>query len=136
MVDGFIMTFSFEDDCPHIDVALHIVKKNIFENEVPCTWKLDWVTQLHNVMESYNITTKEEEDHRNIDITEYEGHHEVNGPEIEMHDIMKLLKTKKVNIGLEDEPKFVTIGDYWDEGIVSKITYLLHEYQELFPTKF
>lgn len=80
MVDGFIMTFSFEDDCPHIDATLQIVKKKIFENEVPCTWKLDWAAQLHNVMECHNITTEEEEDPRNIDIAESEGCHEVNGP--------------------------------------------------------
>lgn len=35
MMDGFVMTFRFEDDCLHLDGALNIVKKNIFENEVP-----------------------------------------------------------------------------------------------------
>ena len=25
------------------------------------------------------------------------------------------LRTKKVNIGIEDKPKLATIGDYWDE---------------------
>lgn len=38
MVDGFIMTFSFEDDYPYIDLALHIVRNKIFENEIPLTW--------------------------------------------------------------------------------------------------
>ena len=33
-------------------------------------------------------------------------------------------------------PKYATIGDYWDEEMVSKVTELLHEYQGLFPTKF
>jgi hypothetical protein len=28
------------------------------------------------------------------------------------------------------------IGDYWDDANISKITKLLHEYQDLFPTKF
>ena len=36
----------------------------------------------------------------------------------------------------EAKPRYVTIGDYWDEDTVSKITYLLHEYHDLFPTKF
>jgi len=53
-----------------------------------------------------------------------------------MHDIIKPLKMKKVNIGLEDELKFATIGDYWDEDTIKKITDLVHEYQELFPIKF
>jgi len=39
MVDGFILTFNFEDDCPYIDLALQIVKKKIFENVTPLTWK-------------------------------------------------------------------------------------------------
>jgi hypothetical protein len=28
------------------------------------------------------------------------------------------------------------VGDYWDDATVSKITKILHEYQDLFPTKF
>ena len=44
MVDGYIMTFRFEDDHPHIDATLNIVKKNIFENEVPVIWQPDWAT--------------------------------------------------------------------------------------------
>lgn len=53
-----------------------------------------------------------------------------------MPDITNPMKTKKVNIGSEAELKLTTIGDYWDEGTVSKITYFLHEHQDLFPTKF
>ena len=33
-------------------------------------------------------------------------------------------------------PKFANIGDYWDDETVGKITDLLHEFQDLFPTKF
>lgn len=46
------------------------------------------------------------------------------------------MKTKNVNIGIEGELKYATIGDYYDEDNVSKITCLLHEYHELFPSKF
>jgi hypothetical protein len=28
------------------------------------------------------------------------------------------------------------VGDYWDDATINKITELLHEYQDLFPTKF
>jgi len=42
----------------------------------------------------------------------------------------------KVNIGTEEAPKLASIGDYWDEKTVCKVTELLHEYQDLFPTKF
>ena len=48
-----------------------------------------------------------------------------------MPDITKPLKTRKVNIGSKDESKLTTIGDYWDEETVSKVTNILHEYQVL-----
>jgi len=43
---------------------------------------------------------------------------------------------KQVNIGMEEEPKFARIGEYWDDVMVDKVAKLLHEYQDLFPTKF
>ena len=46
------------------------------------------------------------------------------------------LKIKKVNIGMEENPKFASVWDYWDEETMEKITNLLHEFQYLFPTKF
>ena len=33
-------------------------------------------------------------------------------------------------------PKYATIGDYWDEETVRKVTQLLHEHQDLFSMKF
>ena len=35
-----------------------------------------------------------------------------------------------------EDPEFANIGDYWDEEIVKKITDLIHEFQDLFLTKF
>ena len=49
---------------------------------------------------------------------------------------MNPLNIEKLSIGSKKEPKLATIGDYWDEETVSKVTELLHEYQVLFPTKF
>ena len=49
---------------------------------------------------------------------------------------MNLLKIKKVNIGSLENQKFDNNGDYWDDDTVGKITELLHEFQDLFPTKF
>ena len=48
----------------------------------------------------------------------------------------QLLNIRKVNIGIEENPKFASIGDYWDEETMEKTTDLLHEFQDLFPTKF
>ena len=41
-----------------------------------------------------------------------------------------------MNFGTEAEPKSTNIGDYWDDATVDKVIELLHEYQDLFPTKF
>ena len=43
---------------------------------------------------------------------------------------------KKINIGSPKNPKFSNIGDYWDDKIIRKITDPLHEFQDMFPTKF
>ena len=46
------------------------------------------------------------------------------------------LKIRKVNIGMEENPMFENVWDYWDEQMMAKITYLLHEFQYLFPMNF
>lgn len=75
------------------------------------------------------MTAKEEDkDSRNINIPEEEGHIEVEGPQIYNLDNTAPLKTKKVNIGTEAEPKFAMFGDYWDDSIVDKAFELLCEY--------
>lgn len=56
MADGFILTFSFEDDFPCIDSALQEVIKKIFRNATSLTWKHpDWTVQLEHALECYNI---------------------------------------------------------------------------------
>ena len=39
-------------------------------------------------------------------------------------------------IGSQENPKFANIKYYWDEETMGKIIDLLHEFQDLFPTKF
>ena len=46
------------------------------------------------------------------------------------------LKTRKVNVGTEENPNFSNIGDYWDDETMEQITYLLHGFQYLFLTHF
>jgi hypothetical protein len=60
----------------------------------------------------------------------------VEGPRVEMPFIGKPIKINKVNIGTEQTPNFANVGDYWDAATIDKITDLLHEYHDLFPTKF
>jgi hypothetical protein len=60
----------------------------------------------------------------------------VEGAGFELQFIGQLIKIKKVNIGTEKTPKLSNVGDYWDASTIDKITELLHEYHDLFPTKF
>jgi hypothetical protein len=71
-----------------------------------------------------------------VNIAETEGQRDVEGPGIELPFIGKPIKIKKVNIGSEHTPKLANVEDYWDASTIDKITELLHEYQDLFPTKF
>ena len=89
-----------------------------------------------NAVECYNLAIDDDEDPHNINIPESEGHCEVHGPAVEEPEVTQPLKTRQVNIGSEEMPKYSTIGDYWDEEMVSKVTQLLHEYQDLFSMKF
>ena len=58
------------------------------------------------------------------------------GSGISSDQFLKLLKIKKVKIGSPENLEFTNIGDYWDEETIAKVTDLLHEYQDLFPTNF
>ena len=49
---------------------------------------------------------------------------------------MEPINIKKINIGTNTEPKFASIGDYWEDETIGQIADLLHDYQDLFPTKF
>ena len=40
-----------------------------------------------------------------------------------------------MNIGTKEGPKYVRLGDYWDDATVNKVVELLHEYQDLFLPK-
>jgi hypothetical protein len=71
-----------------------------------------------------------------VNITETEGQRDVEGPRIELPFIGKTIKIKKVNIGTEETLNLTNVRDYWDVATIDKITELLHEYQDLFPTKF
>ena len=73
---------------------------------------------------------------QNTNIPKSEGTHDVDGPKLETPAITEPIKIKKINIGTDTEPKFASIGDYWNDETVGHIADLLHEYQDLFPTKF
>jgi hypothetical protein len=77
-----------------------------------------------------------EDDPHNIQIIDIEGEREVGGPSLELEAFSTPIKVKKVNIGMNENPKMESIGDYWDEQTLERITELLHEYNDTFPTTF
>jgi hypothetical protein len=56
-----------------------------------------------------------EDDPRNIQIEEFEGKRNVEGPPLESKVISVPIKIKKVNIGTTEQPKMANIGYYWDK---------------------
>ena len=46
------------------------------------------------------------------------------------------MRIQKVNIGSIENPRFTSVGDYWDEETMAKIMDLPHEFQDIFPTQF
>jgi hypothetical protein len=82
------------------------------------------------------INVDEDDDPRKVNIAETEGQRDLEGPGVELPFIGQRIKIKKVNIGTEHALKLANVGDYWDVATIDKITELLHEYQDLFPTKF
>jgi len=107
-----------------VDNALQVVKAAIFKVplELEEIVQPDWSHQLSRALECYNVQVKDDEDDpKNINIQETEGSCEVREPVIEDLDITTLLKMKEVNIGMEEKPKYATLGDYWDDAIVDKV---------------
>jgi hypothetical protein len=139
MVEGFQLTFKFESEYLKIDQALKVTKGKLLANcSLPVLETPKWKIALEQALECYNLTEEGEEDEnpRNVNIPESEGTCDVQGPELKVPDVAKPVKIKKVNIGSEEEPKFASIGDYWDDETIESITDLLRDYQDLFPTKF
>ena len=88
-------------------------------------------------MEYYNVIRKlDDDDPHDINIPESEGTCTGEGSCVSSDKFMNPLKIEKVNIGLLENPKFSNIRDDWDNENVGKIIDLLHEFQDLFPTKF
>ena len=140
MNQNFIATFLFESQYPTVDQALQIMRQKVFEEapNLPFTQEGDeWTTPLQQLHGCDNINVDEDDALRNVNILETEGQRDIEGPGIELPFAREPIKIKKVNIGTKQQaPKLANVGDYWDDATISKITELLQEYQDLFPTKF
>jgi hypothetical protein len=71
-----------------------------------------------------------------VQVPETEGERIVVGPELESDAYVNPLRVPKVNIGMKEKPKFMNIGDYWNDETVEKIADLLRKYQDLFSITF
>jgi hypothetical protein len=96
----------------------------------------EWTMPLQKLQGCYNINVVEDYDPRNVNFAETEDQIDVEGTGFEPPFFGQPIKIKNVNIGMEQTLKIVNVGDYWDVATIDKITELLHEYQDLFPTKF
>ena len=90
------------------------------------------------MMTCYNLSgePKDDDELQNVNILELEGSRDVTVPNIPTDSMSQPLKIRKVNIGSKENPNFANIRDYWDEETMAKITDLLHEFQDLFLTRF
>jgi hypothetical protein len=139
MTQNFVTTFLFEIQYTSVDQALQIVRQKVFEEASSLPLEKDkdeWTVPLQKLQGCYNINTDEDDDPRKVNITKIEGQRDVEGPGVELPFIGHPIKINKVNIGIEQTLKLANVGDYWNVATIDKITKLLHEYQDLFPTKF
>ena len=80
-------------------------------------------------MECYNVMGgPKDDDLWGTNIPESEGTHAVDGFGISSNQFLNPLKTKKVNIGSIENPKFSNIGDFWDDETFGRIIDLLLEF--------
>ena len=131
----FAHTFSFVDANLDAHNALHILWYVVLK-VVSVTYLVDPHAYCHmqSMMECYKLSGEPEDDDEfwNINILETEGSRDVTTPNVSTNPMNHPLNIGKVNNGMEENPKFSSIGDYWDEETMENITDLLHEFQDLF----
>jgi hypothetical protein len=68
---------------------------------------------VHELLECYNFSKEEHDEEylRNVQVAETEGEHAITGLELESIVYTHPIKTRKVNIGMNENTKFVHIGD-------------------------
>jgi hypothetical protein len=113
LTQRFKVTYTFEHESPLIDVALHSIRNNIFSEEgsmdvVPLCSAHRASMTIHELQECYNVAKEDhdEEDPRNIQIPETKGNYTVEGPKLDYVVYAKPLRTRRVNIGTKENPKF------------------------------
>ena len=115
LVDSFVLTFSTNEVFLALDVAIRLIHMKVFDDQEIVEYQPDWKIQEAHAVECYNLAIDEDDDLHNVAIPESKGYCEVHGPAVEAPEVTQPLKTRTINIGSEEQPKYATIGDYWDE---------------------
>ena len=127
----FAQTFHFSYANLDVNNSLHIIWDVVLKL-VPVAYPVDPHVQCHmkSMMECYNVSGEPEDDDEiwNINILEMKGSRDVAIPDVRTDPMNQPLKIRKVNIGIEENPKFTSIGDYWEEETMANITDMLHEF--------
>ena len=111
----FTHTFSFVDANLYVHNALQIIH-GIVLKVVSVAYPMDLHAhcQMQSLMEFYNVTGRPEDgdDPQSINILETEGIWDVAPPDVSTDQMNNQLKIRKVNIEIEENPKFANVGYY------------------------
>jgi hypothetical protein len=125
MNQNCVATFLFESQYLMVDQDLQVVRHKDFEEtpRPPVEQEEDESNPpLQKLKGCYNINSDEDDDCRNVNITETERQRDIEGLGFKLPFIGQPIKIKKVNIGTEKAPKLSNVGDYWDDATIDKIT--------------
>ena len=93
-----MLTFSINEVSPALDVVVRLIHSKVFDDQEVAEYQPDWKIQESNAVECYNLAMDENDDPRNINIPELEGHCEVHGPAVEAPEVSQPLKIRQGNI--------------------------------------
>ena len=68
LVDSFVLTFSINEVCPALDVAIMLINTKVFDDQELAEYHPDWKEQEANAVECYNLAIDEDDDPRNLNI--------------------------------------------------------------------
>lgn len=125
LCDGFQLTFGFESQYLEIDDALEVIRLKLFDDcPIPIFNQPYWATQMENEVECYNfVADEEEEDTHNMNIPKSEGAHDVQGPALELPEIIEMVKIKKINMKNKENYHIVYQTKVVDQNLQMRSNY-------------
>ena len=109
----FTHTFSFADANPDVHNTQQLIRDVILK-VVAVAYLVDLHAHCHmqSMMECYNVAGEpNDDDLQDINILKTEGSRDVPAPNVSMDPMNQLLKIRKFNFGIEESPKFASVGD-------------------------